>query len=467
VSNPRPSVITLTIGGNDLSFADVIKNCVGYLGTSVGDCQNDQDDVVDPINTGFRRLAAKLPGIFSTLREKGDLVIVAGYPNVVPLEYGFDRGDFIFPPSSFCPEEVYRKISASERVFLREVGSKLNDLIRCSAQKAGVVSVTDDLESWFQGHEMCAAVDKKDDWIKPIDIRTPLDWFFPRVNEYAHPNRLGQTGYATAIGRALRPQIQQGVLPSMPPPNPALNCSVPIVGDTRVSGAGNNVRLGDLSVVPNALGCGATVFSPGSSVGLRATGMAPSTVVEVSITPFDGPAIPMPSINTDVNGEVIAQVMLPSSLPLGPSMLRIRGNSAIAGETLGLSSIILIQSNPSLDADSDGVADVCDLCPNVSDSTNADLDMDNFGDVCDVCPTDPSNDADGDGVCGLVDACPLDALNDGDGDGICAEIDNCPSVPNANQLDIDFDGLGDVCDPCPRAADGGCLFENGYEGTTP
>ena len=33
-----------------------------------------------------------------------------------------------------------------------------------------------------------------------------------------------------------------------------------------------------------------------------------------------------------------------------------------------------------------------------------------------------------------------------DSDGIQDNLDNCPTIPNADQLDTDQDGLGDVCD---------------------
>lgn len=36
---------------------------------------------------------------------------------------------------------------------------------------------------------------------------------------------------------------------------------------------------------------------------------------------------------------------------------------------------------------------------------------------------------------------------DEDFDGILNDIDNCATVPNANQSDINNDGIGDVCDP--------------------
>lgn len=37
---------------------------------------------------------------------------------------------------------------------------------------------------------------------------------------------------------------------------------------------------------------------------------------------------------------------------------------------------------------------------------------------------------------------------DADSDGITDTNDNCPNTPNSNQLDTDGDGIGDVCDNC-------------------
>lgn len=132
------------------------------------------------------------------------------------------------------------------------------------------------------------------------------------------------------------------------------------------------------------------------------------------------------------------------------------------------------------DADGDGVGDDCDGCPSVFDPDQADTDGDGVGDACDAGPGDTGDtgdtsdtgdaprDSDGDGVIDDQDPCPTGgAFADIDGDGLfdgCFECrtptgidtdgdtwddtcDNCPSTPNLAQLDHDYDGLGDDCDP--------------------
>jgi hypothetical protein len=79
-----------------------------------------------------------------------------------------------------------------------------------------------------------------------------------------------------------------------------------------------------------------------------------------------------------------------------------------------------------------------------------------------LCPNDPANDVDGDGICGNVDNCPnvananqSDVDGDGigdacepddDGDGVIDDYDNCPMDTNPDQADVDLDGIGDICD---------------------
>ena len=72
------------------------------------------------------------------------------------------------------------------------------------------------------------------------------------------------------------------------------------------------------------------------------------------------------------------------------------------------------------DSDGDGVNDSVDNCPQIINADQNDLDGDGLGDACDA---------------------------DDDGDGIDDGTDNCPELANSDQLDTDENAVGDACDP--------------------
>jgi Thrombospondin type 3 repeat len=93
----------------------------------------------------------------------------------------------------------------------------------------------------------------------------------------------------------------------------------------------------------------------------------------------------------------------------------------VAGE------IVVVDGEPILDQDNDGVLDTADNCPTVANASQTDTDGDGLGDACDP---------------------------DDDNDGVADVSDNCPLVPNADQADRDGDGTGDACDPTPGSTPG-------------
>ena len=72
-----------------------------------------------------------------------------------------------------------------------------------------------------------------------------------------------------------------------------------------------------------------------------------------------------------------------------------------------------------LDVDQDGIENTLDNCPLASNAEQGDLDGDGIGNICD---------------------------DDMDGDGLVNTVDNCSGVENQEQMDLDGDGIGDLCD---------------------
>jgi lysophospholipase L1-like esterase len=162
--------VTISVGGNDAGFTDVIVECAqpGWM----SNCNGAIDQAQAYINN-------TLPGRLSTLyaairtRAPGAVVVVTGYPRLFMGE-DCNAGTFFSP---------------SEQTRLNATADLLNSRLSAAAAARGFRFANP--TSRFLGHAVCDDVE----WVNGLS--NP-------VAESYHPNRLGQgSGYTPLVGLLL------------------------------------------------------------------------------------------------------------------------------------------------------------------------------------------------------------------------------------------------------------------------
>jgi lysophospholipase L1-like esterase len=167
---PDTAYVSITVGGNDAGFANVLTECARPAWTS--NC-NGAIDKARRIVTD--ELPARLRALYSSIRQRAPRarVVVAGYPRVF-------NGEDCNALTWFSPAEEARLDSTADL---------LNSRIAAAASAAGF-SFSNPVAR-YAGHAVCADAA----WINGLSI--------PITGSY-HPNRRGHAyGYAPLIGAGL------------------------------------------------------------------------------------------------------------------------------------------------------------------------------------------------------------------------------------------------------------------------
>lgn len=199
----NPTVVLISIGGNDAGFAEIGVDCASPLHS---DCRS-------LASQWLHRLDAKVyPALvrtYSLVREdaRGAPVFALTYPNPVGPK--------------FCPDLL--GLDPAEMAFLREVFvGRLNEIVTAAATAAGVRTI--DLTNALAGYRFCEKplgqtainfLDVHRTSGVPIDV-TKLGGLF---HGSLHPNPLGHE----LIDRVVLPRVEavrEGTLPPAPEPHP-------------------------------------------------------------------------------------------------------------------------------------------------------------------------------------------------------------------------------------------------------
>jgi hypothetical protein len=222
--------------------------------------------------------------------------------------------------------------------------------------------------------------------------------------------------------------------------------SVSISGDTAVMGAPYDNDNGSYSgsayvydfyldapaVITGSLEGSTTQggFTFGTLQATDIDGLTDGTYFSVSTAPLYGQA--------QINPSTGLWTYLAEAVYVGADPFTVTVTDDLGGTTEQVIAMTAI----GIDTDSDTIYDTQDNCPLTPNTNQLNLDNDALGDECD-------EDIDGDGVDNDLDTFPLDPseTTDTDLDTVGDNSDNCVNDANTNQLNIDGDSLGDMCDP--------------------
>lgn len=162
--------VSISIGGNDAGFADVLTECA--LPGWASDCNGAIDDAQSFVNSV---LPGKLATLYTSIRSKAPHanVVVVGYPRIF-------MGEDCNALTWFSPAEEGR---------LNQMADLLNSTTSAAAGARGFSFANP--TSRFIGHAVCDSPE----WINGLS--------YPITESY-HPNRAGQSsGYAPTVSKPL------------------------------------------------------------------------------------------------------------------------------------------------------------------------------------------------------------------------------------------------------------------------
>lgn len=167
---PAPTLVTMTMGGNDVGFSKVLLDCYFHRCLSDGELHNAQTRIA------FER--AHLVSDYKALRQRepAAAIVIVGYPRLFAATGSCGR---------FTPEMV---------ADMNRLADQLNHVIKQSAADIGVRYV--DVTTALKGHEMCT----KDPWIIGVGVKASLQ-------EEGHPNARGQLAIADIVRRYIEQEL--------------------------------------------------------------------------------------------------------------------------------------------------------------------------------------------------------------------------------------------------------------------
>ena len=178
--NGETTVVSLTIGGNDIGFSEVAESCVTYNPFSHPCLDKYNAGGVDQLKARIEATAPKVAAVLQGIKARSPLAktYVVNYPAIFP-----ETGYGCWPQMPIGFQDV---------PYLRATEQRLNSMLAAQAAANGAALV-----NWYQasiGHDACKGSSTR--WVEPL---VPTNAAAP-----IHPNKAGMVGGANALVAAVK-----------------------------------------------------------------------------------------------------------------------------------------------------------------------------------------------------------------------------------------------------------------------
>ncbi len=346
----KPKLVTLTGGGNDVGFGDILKACANTRVLEAPQELNPVDaetcsyagnsTVKDTLINSIRNQYGATRLLIRKIRKASPQtrIVIIGYPR------------FITDKTAICGLNA-GFLNSRERAFINDMLKRLNNVIWRAATDEGVIFI--DIEHLFEGGQLCQGTK----YVTGVTDALSLDKRYHDLANSFHPNHRGHAKIAEVINQKVRPfpwnqypgdtrQAEDGSFYSSAP----ITRMVRMVEDMVIQSTDMLINLPNGTFQPNSK-VKASIFSEETSLG---------------------------ELTASSSGSLSTKIKLPDSIKPGYHTLILKGKT-YSGEPITLYQIVTVISNIEGDKDGDGIPDDKDRCMfikhMVDESTERDLCM--------------------------------------------------------------------------------------------
>lgn len=224
-SSAAPGVITIGVGGNDIGFSEILKQCVSVTSLGQRNARYNENcrvslnieaiERIDALATGIRTFGSddgrlSLPRLYQDVRRlaPGAQVVALGYPRITlpgaaqcGAQARRENGNAAeatvdtFLVDVPLERDVNWKITAENVEWMNKLTERLNGTIQALATEVGFTYV--DIQDLFGGHEACS----RDPWVHGLVFQN--NDLKPSVFSF-HPNAKGHQAMADAVAARIR-----------------------------------------------------------------------------------------------------------------------------------------------------------------------------------------------------------------------------------------------------------------------